>query len=120
MAKRILIIDDDEDILEILNIVFQDEGYDVVVSNTSEAADHISVIHPDIVLLDVRIKGSTKNGLQICAEIKSLYPDLKLPVILVSGEHDLASLAKQCGADGFIPKPFDIFKMTMQVNKHLM
>src|ERR1700761_2762753 len=108
MTKRILVIDDDEDILEILNIVFQEEGYNVVISNTVEAAEQINIIHPDIILLDVRIEGSAKNGAEICAEIKSKYKDRNLPVILVSGESDLALLAGECGADKFIPKPFDI------------
>ena len=120
MAKRVLVIDDDEDILEILNIVFQEEGYNVVISNTGDAAEHIEVIHPDIILLDVRIEGSAKNGVQICAEIKAKYKDRKLPVILVSGETDLAILASECGADKFISKPFDIIDMVMQVKSLLV
>jgi two-component system response regulator VicR len=119
MAKRILIIDDDEDILEILNIIFQEEGYEVVISNTGDAVDHIQLIHPDLILLDVRIAGSAKNGAQICAEIKSQYRDEPLPVILVSGESDLAILAKECGADTYIPKPFDIIDIIMQVKTYL-
>ena len=120
MTKRILVIDDDEDILEILNIVFQEEGFNVIVSNSGDTADHLQVIHPDIILLDVRIEGSAKNGAQICAEIKSKYKDLKLPVILVSGEADLANLASECGADKFIPKPFDITDIVNQVKSLLV
>ncbi|WP_461449512.1 response regulator transcription factor [Mucilaginibacter sp.] len=119
MAKRILVIDDDEDILEILNVVFQEEGYEVVLSNTGDAAEHIHVIHPDMILLDVRIAASAKNGAEICAEIKSQYKEKAPPVILVSGESDLAILANECGADTFIPKPFDIIDIVMQVKSHL-
>src|SRR5437660_1481055 len=104
MAKRILIIDDDEDILEILNIVFQGEGFDVVISNTGETAEHIDVIHPDLVLLDVRILGYEKRGNEICAEIRKRYPQAKLPVLLVSAESDIAMLAEGCGANGFLKK----------------
>jgi two-component system response regulator VicR len=119
MAKRILVIDDDEDLLEIFNIVFQEEGYDVVISNTGEAAEHIQIIHPDLILLDVRIVGSAKNGAEICAEIKSQYREKAPPVILVSGESDLAILANECGADTFISKPFDIIDMMMEIKSYL-
>lgn len=119
MNKRILIIDDDEDILDILNTIFRDEGFDVIVSNTGEAAEHIHIIHPDIILLDVRIEGSAKRGDEICAEIKSQYPGRQMPVVLVSAETDLAVLANECGADFYIKKPFDIYDIILQVKKNL-
>lgn len=117
MAKRVLVIDDDEDILEILNIVFQENGYEIVLSNTGEAAEHIRVIHPDIVLLDVRIVGSVKSGPEICKEIKSQLETRHLPVMLVSAESDLAILAQECGADSYVAKPFDIFDLLSQVKE---
>lgn len=120
MNKRILIIDDDEDILDILNLIFRDEGYDVVVSNTSEAANQIHIIHPDIILLDVRIEGSPKSGDEICAEIKAQYPDNRYPVVLVSAESNLHILANECGADFYIKKPFDIYELVTQVRKCLV
>ncbi|PWK71473.1 two-component system alkaline phosphatase synthesis response regulator PhoP/two-component system response regulator MtrA [Mucilaginibacter oryzae] len=119
MNKRILIIDDDEDILDILHIIFRDEGFNVVVSNTGEAADHIHIISPDLILLDVRIAGSAKRGDQICAEIKARYPGNKLPVVLVSAETDLEMLANQCGADFYVKKPFDIYELLSRVKAYL-
>lgn len=83
MGKRVLVIDDD--ILEILNVIFQENGYKIVLSNTGEAAEHIRVIQPDIVLLDVCIVGSVKSGPEICNEIKSQLETRYLPVMLVSG-----------------------------------
>jgi two-component system response regulator VicR len=120
MNKRILIIDDDEDILDILDTIFRDEGFEVIISNTGEAASHIHVIHPDIILLDVRIEGSAKRGDEICAEIKSQYPGSSLPVVLVSAETNLAMLANDCGADFYIKKPFDIYDIISQVKKRLI
>jgi two-component system response regulator VicR len=119
MKKRILVIDDDEDILEILNIIFQDEGYQVILSNTGEAANHIHEIHPNLILLDVRIVGSDKSGAEICEEIKLNYPAEELPVILVSAESDLAVIALSCGADAYIRKPFDIFDLLTHVKEFL-
>jgi len=120
MNKRILIIDDDEDILDILNTVFRDGGFDVIISNTGEAAEHIHIIHPDIILLDVRIEGSAKRGDEICAKIKTQYRNQNLPVVLVSAETNLAMLANDCGADFYIKKPFDIYDILLQVKKHLV
>ncbi|WP_428327836.1 response regulator transcription factor [Mucilaginibacter sp.] len=119
MSKRILVIDDDEDILEILHIVFQEEGYEVILSNTGKAAEHIQIIHPDLILLDVRIEGSAKRGDEICAELKEQYKE-KMPIILVSAETDLEVLANECGADYYISKPFDIYQLLMQVQKFLV
>ncbi|MGY3212037.1 response regulator [Mucilaginibacter sp. HD30] len=115
MRKRILVIDDDEDILEILHIIFQDEGYNVVISNSSDAVDRIHEISPDLILLDINIKGSAKNGAEICAEVKEHYPKRQTPVILISAESDISIIAKECGADSFVRKPFDIYQLLMQV-----
>ncbi|SEN95498.1 two-component system, OmpR family, phosphate regulon response regulator PhoB/two-component system, OmpR family, response regulator VicR [Mucilaginibacter gossypiicola] len=119
MSKKILVIDDDEDILEILNIVFQESGYDVVLSNTGEAAGYIQVIHPDLILLDVNIVGSGKSGSEICREIKSNYETASLPVMLVSAETDLDLIAAGCGANAFVRKPFDIYELLMHVKQYL-
>src|ERR1700744_142882 len=119
MAKRVLVIDDDEDILEILNIIFQENGYDIVLSNTGEAAEHLQVIQPDLVLLDVRIVGSAKDGPQICKEIKAQQETRHLPVMLVSSESDLSIIAQECGADAYLAKPFDIYELLAQVKEYL-
>lgn len=119
MSKKILVIDDDEDILEILNVIFQENGYETVISKTSEAAEQIRVIQPDIVLLDVRIEGSAKSGPEICKELKSQLETRHLPVMLVSGETDLALIAGECGADAYLAKPFDIFELLSHVKEYL-
>ena len=119
MTKRILVIDDDEDILSIFNIIFEDEGYEVILSNTGTTAEEVLVIHPDLVLLDVRIKGFSKTGDQICNEIKTLAGTRNIPVILVSAELDVPSLARESGADGYIRKPFNIYQLVSQVKQIL-
>lgn len=118
-AKRILVIDDDEDILAILNIVFQEEGYEIVLSNTGEAAFELQLIHPDLILLDVRISGFFKSGADICRELKSNEKTRNIPVLLLSAEDDLADIASGCGADYFISKPFDVFDILMRVKEFL-
>ena len=106
MAKKILIIDDDPAILDILNIVFQDEGYNVVISNTCKIIDDIYEIAPDLILLDIHIPTSPKNGDVICTELKANPETHTLPVILVSGEADIEQICTACGANDFVMKPF--------------
>ena len=115
--KRILVIDDDEDLLEIFNIIFQEAGYNVVTSNHTETADYIHEIGPDLVILDIRITGSAINGGELCAEIKKKFRDEPIPVVLVSGETDISQIAVNSGADGFISKPFDIDTLLQQIKQ---
>lgn len=116
MLKRLLIIEDDPDILEILNLIFNEEGYEVVLSENDEASYHLPEIMPDLILLDIRLKNSGQNGDAICARLKS-QPDTKhLPVVLLSAEKDLAGISRSCGADGWIAKPFDIARLTSAVH----
>lgn len=120
MTKRILIIDDDEDMLEMLNIVFQASDIEVVLSKTGMTGDEIEVVHPDLVLLDVQIKGYSATGDEICKEIKS-RPDLDhIPVFLLSSERELGLLAVKCKADGFFSKPFDILKLKTMIRDKLL
>jgi two-component system response regulator VicR len=108
LTKKILIIDDDPAILDVLKIVFQDAGYNVVISNTCKIIDDIHEIAPDLILLDVHIPTSPKNGDVICMELKANPETQKLPVILVSGETDIEQICSTCGANDYVKKPFDL------------
>ena len=119
MAKRILVIDDDEDILSILEIIFGDEGYEPILYNTGTTAEHIKILHPDLILLDVRITGFDKTGAEICSEIKSQLDLAGIPVLLISAEADIDKLAHGCGANGFIDKPFDIYNLLTKVKEFI-
>lgn len=119
MAKRLLIIDDDPAILDVLNIVFLDEGYNVVISDNSEIIVDLQKIAPDLILLDVNITTSIKNGDIICGEIKAVAETHLLPIILLSAELDLVQISIDCGADGYIKKPFDLDDLTGKVRDML-
>ena len=108
MPKCILVIDDDEDLLEIFNIIFQEQGYQVVLSNTAKASNYIHHIQPNLIVLDIWIVGSDKTGADICKAFKNDFPQDKIPIILVSAEENIKLLAIDSGADGFISKPFSV------------
>lgn len=120
MNKRILIIDDNKDILEMLDIVFQSSDIDVMLSNTGMTGDEIMVVHPDLILLDIQIKGYPNTGDEICKEIKT-RPNLNhIPVFLISSEQNLDLLAVECEADGYFSKPFDILKLKSVIRNKLI
>ncbi len=115
--RRILTIEDDPDILAILEIVFQDEGFEFISNSKGMDVDEIALVHADLLLLDVRIFGFEKTGAEICRELKQNAETSNLPIILISAEQNLAHLAEACGADHYISKPFDIDHIVKIVNQ---
>jgi two-component system response regulator VicR len=117
MLKKILVVEDDPDILEILTYILKAEGYVVVASEDGSVCQHLLDISPDLILMDVRLKDPGQNGDEICVQLKS-QPDTRcFPVILLSAENDLAARSKACGANGFISKPFDLQVLTEKVRE---
>jgi DNA-binding response OmpR family regulator len=121
VSKKVLIIDDDPDILEITSMILSTEGYDVESSlNGKPAMDLINEQQfPDLLLLDVRLVGEEKNGNEICNALKANDKTKNIPVVLISAEQDLVNIAYQCGADGYIKKPFDINFMVEKVKEFI-
>lgn len=108
MALDILIVDDEADIRELISGVLEDEGYETRVAADSDAAlSAVSERKPSLVLLDVWLRGSRLDGLELLTEIKKIDP--KLPVIVISGHGniDTAVAAISQGAVDFIEKPFE-------------
>ena len=119
MAKRLLIIDDDPDILEILSLIFKSEGYEVILSEDGEETENIESILPDLILLDIRLRNPDKSGASICTMLKSKPGTSQVPIILVSAEKDIRTIAKGCGANAFISKPFDLQQISGKVKEFL-
>jgi DNA-binding response OmpR family regulator len=120
MSKKILIIDDDPDILEILSLILVESGYEVRMLSCGDTVfDDIKDFRPDLILMDIMLAGM--DGRAICKEIKENHLTDFLPVILISGTHDLAKSLDLPGApNDFIAKPFDINHLLAQVEKQLV
>ena len=103
--RRILIVDDDRDLLELLQDALRGE-YDVdVASSALEAASRLPVFRPDLILLDVRLPDL--SGLEVCRHFRGSVSDRRVPILTMSafgGEID-PSEVRRCGADAFLPKP---------------
>ena len=119
MKKRILIIDDNQDLLELLKIVFLDSGYEVIFLQSVPETNYINTLHPNLILLDVRFNESQREGAELCKNLKADPETAKLPVILCSGGYNLPEIARGCNADMYLEKPYDIVSLLYHVNKYL-
>jgi DNA-binding response OmpR family regulator len=119
MNRRILILDDDEDILDILSIILEDSGYQIkALANGEYVFETIEKFKPDLVLMYVML--ANFDGRVICKNLKKNAETKRIPVILISASHDLAkSLAQQGAPDDFIAKPFDIGHLIHKVETYL-
>lgn len=116
MALEILIVDDERDIRDLVSGVLEDEGYRCRTAGSSdEAMAAIDERRPSLVLLDVWLKGSKLDGLELLDEIKAR--DADLPVIIFSGHGniDTAVSAISRGAMDFIEKPFEAERLIHMV-----
>lgn len=114
MPKKILIVDDDPDILEVTSMILEARGYEV---STSPDGNIIEAVMPDLLLLDIWMAG--KYGSDICLDLKSREETRGIKVILISANRDISEIAAGCGADGFISKPFRMKDIVDQVEKSL-
>ncbi|MCK6553975.1 response regulator [Candidatus Binatia bacterium] len=104
--KRILIVDDEEDIRALLARLVRREGYEPVVAcDGEEALRATAATRPDIMLLDVKMPGL--DGIEVLHEVRRAWPDL--PVIMITSQAGAADVrgALLAGARDFIKKPFD-------------
>lgn len=109
-AKRVLVVDDDPDILLVLVSLLEDAGYEV---STAEQRDDLAQLSrlgegelPDLIVLDLYLSG--KDSSQAARHLKAHETTRRIPILMLSAHPDAAREAKDAGADGFLPKPFDL------------
>ena len=113
MDKKILVIDDDTNICEMLKIYMENEGYEVKTANDgAEGVNFFKMYEPDIVLLDIMLP--KKDGWQVCREIREIA---QKPVIMITAKGDVFDkvLGLELGADDFVVKPFDMKELSARV-----
>ena len=118
MKQNILIVDDDKDICLTLSKILNSKGFHVTIANNSDAAiNEIKSSSIDLVLLDVWLEGSKKDGLELLKIIKNYNPIT--PVILISGHANVEMAVKSIkqGAFYFIEKPFKSEKLFLIIDR---
>ena len=115
---RILVVDDDLDILVVMEILLTMKGFEVEVTAKWESTfEKVRVFNPDLILLDVLISGN--DGRTICRELKSREETKDIPIIMFSAHPSAAATIADYGANDFIAKPFDVNDLLAKVNRHL-
>jgi DNA-binding response OmpR family regulator len=112
----IAVVEDDEAILDIVELLLTDEGYQVITAETELDLDSLPTL-PDLIILDNWL--GLKSGHDICISLKHNPATSEIPVILMSAVNDLESIAADCKADMYISKPFDIKEFLDAVNNIL-
>lgn len=117
MKRKVLVIDDEPVIAEMMSILLEVEGYSVISSSdTAFAKRKLQNKDIHLVMLDLKLKG--EDGQSMCAYIKG-HDDLKhIPVILVSANSDLEQIKRNCGADDHLQKPFDLNSFVAKVGAY--
>lgn len=114
--KRILLIEDNDDILEIVRFVLEDEGY-LVTAATPRPAAELATQQADLIVLDEWINKT--EGHMLCREIKNIQEMKHIPVIIFSTATDIEEIMETCEADGYVTKPFDIDDLLNEVSRCL-
>ena len=119
MAKRILVVDDEPDVLKILLLRLEKTGYKVMGGRDGrEALDLARRMVPDLIILDIYLPDM--NGDDITRILKGDERLKAIPIILISATTiSIAQRAKECGADGYIAKPFEPEELVGMVKKML-
>jgi DNA-binding response OmpR family regulator len=119
MRKRVLIIDDDPDILEVTKIILQSEDYDVSTCSSGNVIFELKDRVPDIIVLDVML--GMRDGKELCNYIKDAEHLQHIPVVMFSAQsqEETDKLYSACSPDYFLAKPFDIREIKAAVKKLL-
>ncbi|MFD0765128.1 PleD family two-component system response regulator [Mucilaginibacter lutimaris] len=114
MPAKIMICDDDEGILDLLEMVFNDEGYETVPEiNSLNIASIITKENPDLLVLDLWMP--VLSGDQVLKALRNNPETKDLPVIVISASGDGKTIAMNAGANDFLAKPFDLDQLLGRV-----
>jgi DNA-binding response OmpR family regulator len=117
MAKRILAVDDEHDVLLIVRTALQSEGFEVeTAAGGAEAVEKARAAPPDLILLDVMMPGM--SGFDVLKALKAEDATSRVPVIMLTGVSDRRKIqeALSSGTDYYIVKPFEFHDLIAKVN----
>ena len=120
MPKKVLIVDDEPNIVLSVEFLMQRDGLDVVTaSDGQEAVDLLACTAPDLMILDVMMP--RKNGFEVCAEVRADPKFSGMPILMLTAKGREAEMKKglSLGADAYITKPFSTHELVAKVHELL-
>ncbi|HWZ04715.1 MAG TPA: response regulator [Mucilaginibacter sp.] len=117
--KKIVIFDDDEDILSICSFILEEQGWTVYAyTDCNKITEKISAVLPDIIIMDNWIPDD--GGIIATQTLKKNELLKNIPVIYFSANSDIEQLASHAGAETYLAKPFDLEDLEMVINRVLV
>ena len=119
--RRILVVDDNEDILEVIKLILEDYNYDVTtLADGGLLFDMVNENHPDLILLDVML--GKEDGRELCRVIKAKQETKDIPIILISASHQVQEryTLNEAAPDDFLAKPFNISDLLEKIEAHMI
>lgn len=118
MKKKVLLCDNDPDIIEIVSLILSGKGFQVFIcTNCEDVKDKIDTHHPDLIIMDLWIP--EMGGEKATVMLKKDPTYANIPVIILSANNEIESISKRSGADGFVAKPFEIKDLINKINDHI-
>jgi DNA-binding response OmpR family regulator len=118
MGEKVLVVDDEFEIRDLLSRFLTEEGYEVILaSNGEEALELAETENPEVILLDIKMPGI--DGIQICKRLKARETTRFIPVIMATALWDTYSEAIESGAEDFVTKPFNLTELSHRVKSIL-
>ncbi|MBR9842373.1 MAG: sigma-54-dependent Fis family transcriptional regulator [Rhodobacteraceae bacterium] len=114
----ILIVDDERDIRELISDILEDEGYTTrLAGNSDQAMKEVETEQPALLILDIWLKDSNMDGIDILKAVKRDYPEVPVVIISGHGNIEIAVAAIKQGAYDFIEKPFNIDQLLVVIRR---
>lgn len=118
MNKKILVLEDEPDIREIIEYILIDSGYEVKTSaNAALFLIALESLKPDLIIMDVMLPDG--NGLDLCKKVKNNKTTSHIPIIIMSAHMYSLQTNDDIQANDFMPKPFDIDDMLCRIQSQL-
>ena len=118
MGDKILVVDDERDIRDVLSSFLEEKGYEVILaSNGEEALELVERVNPQVILLDVNMPGI--DGIETCRRLKAAEKSRSIPIIMITAFQDREIEAYLEGADDFVVKPFNMVEISFRVESML-
>lgn len=116
--KSVYILEDNDDIRELVSYLLTEENYDVKGYPTVDSfKKEMTSAHPDMIILDVMLTDG--NGFDVCEDIKGNKRTQDIPILMMSAHAYITDVRKQCNAEEFISKPFDIDDFVSRIDRYV-
>lgn len=119
IQKKILVVDDNEDISMVIKMMLQAKGYTVDTKNEAlHIREYIDSFKPKLLVMDMLLSGA--DGRDVCRELKSEYNYQTLPVLMISAHPNARKDCIKAGANAFLEKPFDMHDLYQTVEEFFL